>query len=704
MLSCVLLGVSLLHFSAADDTPAYEAAATRAGRDGAAHVRLALWCEAHGMNAERIKHLALAVLADPRDAAAHGLMGLVDDGGKWRRPEAVAERVRADAALSAKLAEYEARRARLANTGDAHWRLALWCEEQGLTPEATAHIVAVTRLDPAREAAWRRLGYKKHHGQWITDEQVHRARVDAEAQAKADRHWRPILEAWRKELGNKATRAAAEQASYGLIDPRAVPSIVRVFGKSDQVRAAQLLGQIDSPAATRALAAVAVYGDSAEARRAAAETLRCRDPREFVALLIAALRKPVNYDVKPVGGPGSPGVLVVEGNRFDVERVYAPPSAPSVPLEPGDTVTADANGLAVINRPLGIAVGPVQPIPETRTAAPGAPATAANGFVAGVGLQKTPLGQKLQANLAGTGGNTEPWPNALRRLAAGQADVSSDMYEPIYAQTLHIPVGAMALESSTAAVVAQGQLAHDVRALEQFNAEARSANAQVRTILQSTTGQDLGDDPIAWSKWWTNELGYATATQTTPRVTIVEQVPLAYQPTISPLIESQQVGGQLVHHSCFGGGTLVRTRTGSQPIEGVRPGDLVLTQDSHSGLLTFEPVVAAYHNPPAATLNIDVGGDLVVATPIHRFWKAGQGWVMARELKAGDTVRTLAGRALVRSVAPDRVQPVFNLEVARGSSFFVGTTGVLVHDNSLVFPTPEPFDAAPTLAAAGEEP
>ena len=48
----------------------YTSAATRARRDPDAHVRLALWCEAHGMTAERLKHLSLAVLYDPSHALA----------------------------------------------------------------------------------------------------------------------------------------------------------------------------------------------------------------------------------------------------------------------------------------------------------------------------------------------------------------------------------------------------------------------------------------------------------------------------------------------------------------------------------------------------------------------------------------------------------------------------------------------------------
>ena len=108
-------------------------------------------------------------------------------------------------------------------------------------------------------------------------------------------------------------------------------------------------------------------------------------------------------------------------------------------------------------------------------------------------------------------------------------------------------------------------------------------------------------------------------------------------------------------------------------------------------------MLTAYHNPPNATLRIELGDETIVATGIHRLWKAGQGWVMARELKPGDALRTIGGLAVVKSVETDQNQPVFNLQVADGESFFVGQTGVLAHDNSPVNPTPSPFDAVPLL-------
>ncbi len=78
--------------------PSYEQVKAATGRDAASQVKLALWCESHGLEAHKLRHLAVAVLSDPANAMAHGLMGLVEYGGKWKRPEAVAEAVKADPA------------------------------------------------------------------------------------------------------------------------------------------------------------------------------------------------------------------------------------------------------------------------------------------------------------------------------------------------------------------------------------------------------------------------------------------------------------------------------------------------------------------------------------------------------------------------------------------------------------------------------
>ena len=77
-----------------------------AGRDAKAHVRLALWCESHGLGAERMKHLAMAVLYDPSNGLARGLMGLVAYHGKWERPDDVSRQAQDDPKRKALMQEY----------------------------------------------------------------------------------------------------------------------------------------------------------------------------------------------------------------------------------------------------------------------------------------------------------------------------------------------------------------------------------------------------------------------------------------------------------------------------------------------------------------------------------------------------------------------------------------------------------------------
>jgi hypothetical protein len=57
-------------------------------------------------------------------------------------------------------------------TAAARWKLALWCEEHGLKDIVHVHFGEVVWLDPKRDAAWRRLGFKKHGNHWATDAQL----------------------------------------------------------------------------------------------------------------------------------------------------------------------------------------------------------------------------------------------------------------------------------------------------------------------------------------------------------------------------------------------------------------------------------------------------------------------------------------------------------------------------------------------------
>ena len=128
------------------------------------HVRLALWCEAHGLTAERTRELTLAIVREPGHTLARGLLGLVSFDGKWQRPEQVSRALNEDPDLSSRAEEYFKRRQKTPDRAEAQWKLALWCDQVGLKQQANAHLYRVLMLDHSREAAWKRLGFKKRGG------------------------------------------------------------------------------------------------------------------------------------------------------------------------------------------------------------------------------------------------------------------------------------------------------------------------------------------------------------------------------------------------------------------------------------------------------------------------------------------------------------------------------------------------------------
>ena len=105
---------------------------------------------------------------------------------------------------------------------DAQLRLAAWCLENGLKDEAIAHYHVVTGLDPSRDIAWLRLGYKKHHNRWVKPDDLAAQKLEAEHQRHADTLWKSRLEKLRDALESSVAtrRLKAEKELYQITDPR----------------------------------------------------------------------------------------------------------------------------------------------------------------------------------------------------------------------------------------------------------------------------------------------------------------------------------------------------------------------------------------------------------------------------------------------------------------------------------------------------
>jgi hypothetical protein len=727
MLATLLLGCGLL--AAAPPSPNtggeradYEARKASTKQTPAELLKLAVWCESQGLSKERDAHLAEVLRLDPNNVTAHGLLGQVDYRGEWINAGEVAGKVKADAKLSAALDEYQKRRNDVARTADAHWRLAQWCDQQDLKAEARVHYLVVIHLDPKRDAAWRKLGYKKQGKRHVSETQIAAEKSNAAALKKAQQQWRPLLLKWRGWLDDNARRDEAEQRLDGVTDPRAVPAIWGVFtggGEMLQLVAVRLFGQIDCPASSRALAMVALLSSSDDTTAAAVKILKTRDPREYAGLLVARLRDPVKYEVRRQNGRGSPGMILVNGEPFD-SRLLAFPPPLTVPLEPGQTLagfgTGAGPGYGVPLGGFGLVFLGVPRAGNTTFWLPDA-----------LGLQSHPVSLSDPAALhrvltesnafgpAGTGpllskhiippppGYTPP---SVTDLPATYFAVSGTPgalpLGPLFGfgtnpQLAELEAEQMESQRQTIlaarrnAYLAEAQLQAEVDALERFNERIRETNQKIVKIISLATGVSLPADPATWRKWWIKLLGYKPdaahsqdrekrlLTPKKARRRVVEEddaTPDPDAPSVSSLSE----------------GTLVHTLTGPRAIESLRPGDEVLAQNVGTGRLRYQPVVSVYGNDPGPTVEVVVGGERLITAPLHRYWVAGKGWVKARDLKSGDTLRGVGRTAKVESVDKGPTLRAFNVDVGDDRDFFVGQLGVLAHDNTLPDLSTAPFD------------
>lgn len=634
----------------AGDDQAYNELVAKAGRDAEAHVRLALWCEARGMTEKRAKHLAIAVQFDPTNSLARGLLGQIEDQGEWKSAESIKKRVESDEALADKLSQYNTRRAKINEMEEArrkrigeleangrvleaqayrhvtdiklapeHHKLGVWCDEHGLKPEARAHFTTAVHLDPYRDIDWKRLGFIKRDGRWMSREQIEAEDDEAYAQAAADRHWEPLLKRWKTWLSDEILEKKAIKNLNAITDPRAVTSIRLVF--PEKTRAVELLKiemlkRIPGRESSRTLAALAIGSPTEEVRNQASLALKGRDPKDFAETLVNMIHSPIQYKVQPVNGPGSTGGLLIDTPRFRVLRTYDAP--------PAFRIASNFNGYAGLD------------------------------------------------------------PNGMPIVASG-SDVRrfKDASTPVEQMELAIleeRTAEMIAAANIKAAVAQNRLIADVQDIEQTNSSAAALNDRVVPVLQtSLEAPDLQDNEDAWKQWYFDKVGYSY--QPPAKVTLVQNaVPQLPAPTFS---------------DCFAAGTPVRTIDGPRPIESLNVGDRVLSQDVKTGALHFKPILAAHRSPPWETRRLTLNDSAPIVTCVyHRFWKTGEGWVMARDLKKGDVIRVLTGVAAVTEIVPGPALPVYNLDVADDRSFFVGVLDALVHDNTPPGSTGNnPFDA-----------
>jgi hypothetical protein len=207
-----------------------------------------------------------------------------------------------------------------------------------------------------------------------------------------------------------------------------------------------------------------------------------------------------------------------------------------------------------------------------------------------------------------------------------------------------------------------------------INENTEAVNQQLVSILAATTGQNFGNDPMAWWNWWNNYNYYSTEGETPVYEQRYVDTELRYyrEPTESAYAP----------HSCFAAGTPVWTKTGLQPIESIQIGDFVLAQHSETGELAYKGVVGTTIRPARPTIALKLGREKLQTTLGHPLWVSGVGWKLAKDLQADSVLHSTGGPVIVEECGRAEDVDVYNLIVADFNTYFVGESGVLVHDNT----------------------
>ena len=150
------------------------------------------------------------------------------------------------------LADYRRKmaEAEVEGTGEAHYRLGLWCDEHKLRGPAEVQYRLAVGLDSGIEGAHKKLGHVLHEGRWVSyDEQreaiglikykgkwvspQEKAELDGKAALGAGQAtWARRIRAWRQALlgGPPAASAEAEGQLVGIREAAAVRPLVEILG------------------------------------------------------------------------------------------------------------------------------------------------------------------------------------------------------------------------------------------------------------------------------------------------------------------------------------------------------------------------------------------------------------------------------------------------------------------------------------------
>lgn len=611
---------------AADAARTEKAAAAAKGESAETMVADALRAELDGNLAKRRVLLSVAVDLQPDFAPARWHSGQVRAGGKWQNVKAAQAAAAADPAR----AQYKALRDAAEGKPEAQLALARWCRKNGLEDEARFHWSTLLTFAPNNQEALRALGVRWFNGRLMTKAEVATAKAAFEASQEAAKAYSQQVGRWERALaaGDLKSRNEALAEIRELRDLQAIAALEQItldreLKTNDQFEKCQQLSE--------------------------AWLAALREMPEQAATL-SLLRHAV---ISPLQSARDAALAELK-TRSPHDYVPTLLGSLAMPLESSYRVVTDTDGSVHYFHSL---------------------------------YREGPMSDwSYEGRLS-----------AMQHDLRGPTDITVDdrvrgEVTRIRLQALDNPL--VKAEMASVAVANQKQFGTKALAAEKHvaiaNKRTEAANAILIPVLTATTGQDLGSDPRKWWDWWqryneyssddekpVNEQRYADASHRYYRL------PQSYTQRIDPPPPPPPPPPPGYRRSCFAKGTQVWTKTGLAPIETLEIGELVLAQSVDTGELAYKPVIGRTVRPPSAILGLRFGKEEIETTLGHPLWVVGTGWQMAKELTEGGLLHGVNGPVRVDAIDNRDKAEAYNLVVADFNTFFVGVSGVLVHDNTL---------------------
>ncbi len=138
---------------------------------------------------------------------------------------------------------------------------------------------------------------------------------------------------------------------------------------------------------------------------------------------------------------------------------------------------------------------------------------------------------------------------------------------------------------------------------------------------------------------------------------------------------------------CFAKGTLIHTSGGLIPIEKLIVGDRVWSYDENTGTTVINKVSRIYATPNQQILELkfeseEGKSEIFRVTAEHPFMVVDRGWIPVSELNPEDIISSINDKVMIFKSLNNLIetQTVYNIEVEKQHSYFVGENGLLVHN------------------------